>query len=77
MRQSSNYRNMKDFKRYIAERMVGSRLRFLCDCTFKLDVTGTIVGYELKGQNVVYLVNTGSKVIHIDENHPGLKVQKV
>lgn len=65
---------MEGFKSYIAKQIIGKRLRFKCDCTMRLDVIGRVVDYEIKNNEIVFLVDVNGKIIHIGENHPNLMV---
>lgn len=40
----------------------------------KLDVVGIVVDYEIKDNELVFLVDVNGKIIHIGENHPNLMV---
>lgn len=66
---------MDSFKKYIAEQLVGKTLHFKCDCLIPLDHTGTIIGYEISGNEILFVVNVGGKIIKIGENHPNLQVE--
>lgn len=66
---------MDSFKKYIAEQLVGKTLHFKCDCLIPLDHTGTIIGYEISGNEILFVVNAGGKIIKIGENHPNLQVE--
>ena len=65
---------MEGFKNYIAKQIIGKRLRFKCDCIMKLDVAGIVVDYEIKDNELVFLVDVNGKIISIGENHPNLMV---
>jgi hypothetical protein len=40
----------------------------------KLDVVGIVVDYEIKDNELVFLVDVNGKIISIGENHPNLMV---
>lgn len=56
---------------------MGKHLHFLCNCTLGMDVRGIIEGYEIVNGEIVFLVNTGSRTIHIGENHPSMRVEEM
>lgn len=60
------------FKDYIAKQIIGKRLHFTCECLMNLDVTGTVVDYEIISNEIVFLLDVGGKIIRIGENHPNL-----
>ena len=66
---------MDSFKKYIAEQLVGKTLHFKCDCLIPLDHTGIIIGYEISGNEILFVVNVDGKMIKIGENHPNLQVE--
>ena len=64
------------FKKYIAEQLIGKTLHFRCDCLIPLNHTGTIVGYEISSNEILFTVNVDGKIIKIGENHPNLQVEQ-
>lgn len=67
---------MIEFKKYIAEQMIGKRLHFKCDCLFPLDHDGIIYKYEINNNEIIFIVNIDGKPIKIGENHPNLYIEK-
>lgn len=65
---------MENFKRYIAKQLIGKKLHFKCDCLFKIDHIGIIKDYEIKANEIVFIVDVDGKIIKIGENHPNLQV---
>lgn len=63
------------FKEYIASNFIGKRLRFNCDCTFPMDIIGTIVDYEIIGNEIIFKVKKEDKIVRVSENHPKLMVE--
>lgn len=57
--------------------MVGKTFHFVCDCVFPMDFIGTIKGYDVSSNEIIFKVETGDKMIDIGENHPKLKVTPV
>lgn len=70
---------MIDFKKYIGSLLVGKKLRFFCDCTFKIDVIGTVIELSsITSNEFVYTVKTDNgKIIHVGSNHPKMKVYEL
>lgn len=66
---------MESFKIYIAKQLVGTSLRFKCDCVFPMDIEGIIKDYEIVDGEIIFKVLTGSKMISIGENHPKMMVK--
>lgn len=63
------------YKDYIRSQFLGKKVRFTSDCIVKLDVTGTVVGVDHSGSELIYLVNTGTRIIKIGENTSKLTVE--
>ena len=64
---------LKDF---IGISLVGKKLRFLCNCTAHIDVSGTIVGYTVLSNEILFKVQTPEgKLYEIGENHPNMTVE--
>lgn len=68
---------MREFKRYIAERLVGERLKFSCNCAIPINAVGRIVDYEIINNEILFSVDMNGRVIQIGENHPNMEVEKV
>ena len=67
---------MERFKYYIGQQLIGKRLRFYCDCSFGMDVIGTIVDYTVINNEIFWSVDVNGKIIKFGENHPGLEVER-
>ena len=65
---------MENFKQYIAKQLIGKKLHFKCDCLFKIDHIGIIKDYEIKANEIIFIVDVNGKIIKIGENHPNLQV---
>ena len=63
------------YKDYIRSIFIGKKVRFTADCVVKLDISGVVVGTEHSGSELIYLVNTGSRIIKIGENTSKLSVE--
>lgn len=68
---------MENFKQYIAKQLIGKKLHFKCDCLFKIDHIGIIKDYEIKANEIIFIVDVNGKIIKIGENHPNLNVTLV
>ena len=66
---------MEQFKTYIAKQLVGTSLRFKCDCVFPMDIEGTIKDYEIVDGEIIFKVLTDNKIISIGLNHPKMMVK--
>lgn len=65
---------------WTAGRLRGQRLRFKCDCSFKMDIIGIIRDIQAIGGEIVLVVEIegkGGRTIKISENHPGLTVSRL
>lgn len=66
------------FKEFIGQSLVGKRVHFHCDCTARLDLTGTIVDYYiLSGELLVKVQTAEGKIYDIGENHPSMLVEQL
>ena len=63
------------YKDYIQSLFIDRKVRFTSDCIVKLDITGTVVGVEHSGSELIYLVNTGTLLVKIGENTSKLTVE--
>ena len=68
---------MKPIKDYIAESFIGKTFHFKCECLLLLDVTGTVKGHKLVGDEIVLTVDVNGKLISIGLNHPKLKIEEL
>lgn len=64
-------------KKYIGEQFVGKSYHFKCDCIVPLDLTGTVVDYEISNNEIILLVQHNSKIIHVGLNAPSLLIEEV
>lgn len=63
------------YKDFIRSIFIGKKVRFTSDCIAKIDISGTIIGIEQSGSELIYLVNTGSKIVSIGENTSKLMIE--
>lgn len=71
------YRFMTNFKEYIASSFINKKLHFKCQCLFPLDFVGTIKGYKIQGDEIVWKVDRDGKIIDIGINHPNMTVEEI
>lgn len=64
-------------KKYIGNLFIGKSYHFKCDCVIPLDITGTVVDYEISNNEIILLVQHNSKIIHIGLNAPSLLIEEV
>ena len=69
--------SMMNYKDYIANILLGKKVRIVCDCIIKLDVCGTISYYEVRDGEIIYYINTGDRVVKIGENTPKLQIEDI
>lgn len=65
------------YKDYIKSQLLNKRVRFVSDCIVKIDVTGTVIGVDHVGSELIFLVNTGERIVKIGENTSKLKIEFV
>ena len=63
------------YKDYIKSQLLGKRVRFVSDCIVKIDVTGTVIDTENSGSEIIYIVNTGDRIVKIGENTSKLSIE--
>ena len=63
------------YKDYIKSQFMNKKVRFTSDCIVKLDITGTVVGVDHVGSELMFLINTGSRIVKIGENTSKLTVE--
>lgn len=68
---------MIEIKKYIAEQFKGNTYHFKCDCVLALDLKGTVVDYELSGEEIILIVSVDHKILKVGINHPNLKIKKL
>lgn len=65
------------YKDYIKSQLLNKRVRFVSDCIVKIDVTGTVIGVDHVGSELIFLINTGERIVKIGENTSKLKIEFV
>ena len=68
---------MTPIKDHIARQFINNRYHFKCDCIIPFDITGIVTGYDIIGNEIVLLVDTNNKIIHIGLNTSSLQVKEL
>lgn len=63
-------------KEYIGNQFLHKKFRFKCDCIIPLDVIGYVVDYEISNNEIILLVNSNGKNLHIGVNTPSLYIEE-
>jgi len=67
---------MIPIKSYIANLLVGKRVHFQCNCVLKIDVIGSVKGWSLNQNEILWDVMTDEgRIIKIGENHPNMNIE--
>lgn len=64
-------------KKYIANQFIGKTFHFKCDCIIPIDVIGTVCDYDISSQEVILLINSNGKILHIGLNSPSLVIDEI
>ena len=67
---------MIQIKEHIAKQFIGRTYRFKCDCIVPFDIIGTVKDYELTGNEIILLVESSGKIVHIGVNTPSLYIEE-
>lgn len=66
------------FKDYVARQLINKKLHFKCDCLIPIDFSGTIVGYHINNNEIIFqVIDENRKIIDIGENHPNMTVTEI
>ncbi len=63
------------YKDFIKSQLLNKRVRFVSDCIVKIDVTGVVIDAENSGSEIIYIVNTGNRIVKIGENTSKLSIE--
>ena len=66
---------MTPIKEYIGKSFVGKKLHLKCDCLIGLDVQGPCVGYDIKNNEIMLVIETNGRHVPIGINTPNLKIE--
>lgn len=64
-------------KEYIARQFISNTYRFKCDCLVPLDINGVVKDYKISGNEIVLLVESQSRLLHIGLNTPNLYIEEL
>ena len=67
---------MISIKEYIAKHFIGRTYRFKCNCIMPFDIVGSVKDYELSGNEIILLVESSGKIIHIGLNTSSLYIEE-
>ena len=68
---------MTPIKQYIANMFIGKTFHFKCDCLIPIDIVGTVCDTNITQYEIILLVNSNNKIIHIGLNTPSLTIEDV
>ena len=68
---------MLPIKEYIATQFINNTYRFKCDCIVTFDVVGVVKDYEFAGNEIVLIVQTSSRLMHIGLNTNALMIEQL
>lgn len=68
---------MITIKEYIAKQLIGHTYRFKCDCVVPLDIIGVVKDYEISGNEIILIVESNSRLLHIGINTPSLYIEEL
>ena len=67
---------MVPIKSYLADSLVDKQVHFRCDCLLNIDVIGTVKGWKINNNEILWEVHTqNGKIITIGENHPNMYIK--
>jgi len=63
---------------YIAEKFIGHKYRFWCDCLIKMDVRGKVLNYNISKNEIILTVMTAdNRQVKVAFNTPSLQVERL
>ena len=68
---------MLPIKEYIATQFINNTYRFKCDCIGPFDIVGVVKDYEFAGNEIVLIVQTSSRLMHIGLNTNALMIEQL
>lgn len=63
------------YKEWIAEQLLGKKVRFKCECLIAMDITGKVVEADVSKNEIVYTVESDGRYVKIGENTPKLQIE--
>ena len=68
---------MLPIKEYIATQFINNTYRFKCDCIVPFDIVGVVKDYEFAGNEIVLIIQTSSRLMHIGLNTNALMIEQL
>ena len=68
---------MTPIKNYIADIFIGKTFHFVCDCIIPIDIIGTVKEYSISNNEIILLVDTNKRILHIGLNTPSLVIEEI
>ena len=68
---------MIPIKKFIGDQFVGRTFHFKCDCVIPIDITGSVVDYEISGNEIILIVDNNGKYMHIGLNASSLTIEEL
>lgn len=62
-------------KDYLASLLIGKKIRFTCNCIMNLNITGRVKDYILTDTEILWIVDTGSKIVKVGSNTPNMQIE--
>lgn len=63
------------YKDYVASTLKGKRVKMVCECFTGTGAEGVVKDYYMSGSEIVYMIDTGRRIVNIGENTPNLEVE--
>ena len=68
---------MIPIKDYIANSFIGKTFHFVCDCIIPMDIIGTVKEYSISNNEIILLISTNTRILHIGLNTPSLVIEEI
>lgn len=68
---------MIPIKNYIASQFLNNTYHFKCDCIMPIDIVGVVTDYEIVGHEIILIVSSNEKLIHIGLNTSSLLIKEI
>ena len=62
-------------KDYLASSLIGKKIRFTCNCIMNINITGRVKDYILTDTEILWIVDTGSKIVKVGSNTPSMQIE--
>lgn len=67
---------MTPIKEHIAKLFIDHTYRFKCNCVIPFDIVGIVKDYEISGSEIILLVESSGRIVHIGVNTPSLYIEE-